>query len=88
MTVSPKGDIIITETKTTARQPTGQEVKHEKLSSTLRLQKHDHQHQQKRSETPQNLGGDSVLITNMHGIPICAARRAEDGKPYSYTINE
>lgn len=30
MTISPKGDIIIAETKTTARQPTGQEVKHEK----------------------------------------------------------
>ena len=52
MTISEISDIIITETKTTARQPTGQEVKHEKLSSTLRLQKHDHQHQQKRSETP------------------------------------
>lgn len=36
----------------------------------------------------QNLGGDSVLVTDMHGVPICAARRAEDGKPYSYTINE
>lgn len=36
----------------------------------------------------QNLGGDCVLITDMHGNPICAARRAEDGKPYSYTIND
>nr|DAQ39527.1 MAG TPA: hypothetical protein [Caudoviricetes sp.] len=31
MTVSEISDIIITETKTTARQPTGQEVKHEKI---------------------------------------------------------
>lgn len=34
----------------------------------------------------QNLGGEHILVTDLNGNPICAARRDENGTPYSYSV--